>query len=243
MRIRAISIAGSDSSGGAGVEADLAAFTTRKVRGHMVLTAKTIQTPEDGVVSMELVPLEMVVRQLGGLVRNPMAKAAKTGMLGSADVVRVVARFWAAAPMPLVVDPVLRSSSGADLSGPGAVEAYRELLPFAALVTPNLPEARQLADRDGSAGELAQALVEAGAGAALVTGGHGEGDTVDDVLCVGGELRTFSAPRIADGTHVHGTGCHLSAIITAHLALGDDLEQAVEQGIASTRARIAAALG
>lgn len=240
---RALTLAGSDSSGGAGLEADLRAFAAAGVAGVAVVSARTVQTAADGVISVDVVGESSFARDLARQLAEVEVHAAKTGMLGSAANVRAVAAAWAGLPLPLVVDPVLRSSSGADLSGPGAVEAYRELLPRVALVTPNLPEARLLAGRDGDAADLARALVAAGAPAALVTGGHGTGDTIDDVLCVGGTLRTFAAPRIPGGTRVHGTGCTLSATIAAHLALGHDLPDAVAAGILAVRARIADSVG
>jgi hydroxymethylpyrimidine/phosphomethylpyrimidine kinase len=241
----ALTIAGSDSGGGAGIQADLKTFQQFGVFGTSVIVALTAQNTL-GVRAVEAVPEAMVSAQLTALAEDLPPDALKTGMLAEPHLVRRVARAirengWA----PLVVDPVMVSSSGARLLSTEAEEVVREdLLPLAALVTPNLDEAALLTGRvvhDIPTMERAGAtLLRFGAGAALVKGGHLASDMITDVLVTPRDVRHFPHPRI-DTKSVHGTGCTLSAAITAGLALGRNLETAVSDGLDFVHRAIAAA--
>jgi hydroxymethylpyrimidine/phosphomethylpyrimidine kinase len=199
-----------------------------------VVTALTVQ---DSRSVHAVVPVDPrhVAAQLGALLADAPPSAAKTGMLPSAAIVEAVAAAWRTQPaLPLVVDPVLAASSGTRLSDAGAVAALIELLvPLAALVTPNAPEAEELTGlpvRDtGEAVAAARALLARGARAVLVKGGHVPGDEVTDVLVAAGrpDAVAFTRTRIPHGRRVRGTGCALSAAIAARLALGDRLADAV----------------
>jgi len=226
----ALTIAGSDSGGGAGIQADLRTFAAFDVYGATVVTALTAQNTRGVRAVLDVAP-DFVGVQLDAVLEDLDVAAAKTGMLARAAVIEVVAERLRAHPLlPLVVDPVLVASTGAALLEAGGVDVLRAvLLPLAALVTPNLHEAEVLtgrAVRDPAAmRDAARALVDLGARAALVTGGHLPGDALD-VLYDGRTLHEFSAPRIGTGSP-HGTGCALSAAVTASLARGDDLLAAV----------------
>ncbi|MCU0620904.1 MAG: bifunctional hydroxymethylpyrimidine kinase/phosphomethylpyrimidine kinase [Gemmatimonadales bacterium] len=231
----ALSIAGSDSGGGAGIQADLKTFEHFGTFGTTVLVAVTAQNTL-GVSAVHLVPDAVVRAQLAALAADLPPAALKTGMLATAACIATVAETVAAAGWgPLVVDPVMVATSGDRLLAPDADLAYRErLFPLAALVTPNLDEAEVLCGfpvRDVPQMTRAGAtLLRMGAAAALVKGGHGHGDEVLDVLVTRDGSRTFRHPRLAS-TSTHGTGCTLSAAITALLALGHPLEPAVEAGL------------
>jgi hydroxymethylpyrimidine/phosphomethylpyrimidine kinase len=243
----ALTIAGSDSGGGAGIQADLKTFQQFGVFGTSVIVALTAQNTRQ-VRAVESVPENMVTEQLTALAEDLPPAALKTGMLAEAALVRLVARAirengWG----PLVVDPVMVASSGARLLSTEAEEVVREdLLPLAALVTPNLEEAAILTGRvvhDAPTMERAgSTLLRFGAGAALVKGGHLSGPVLTDILVTPSGIRRFTHPRI-DTASVHGTGCTLSAAITAGLALGRPLERAVEDGLDFVHRAIAAAPG
>jgi hydroxymethylpyrimidine/phosphomethylpyrimidine kinase len=243
----ALTIAGSDSGGGAGIQADLKTFQQFGVFGTSVVVAITAQNTR-GIRAVEVVPEAMVSAQLIALAEDLPPAALKTGMLAEAALVRRVARTireneWA----PLVVDPVIVSTSGTRLLTTEAEEVLREdLLPLAALVTPNLDEAAILTGRvvhDIATMERAGAgLLRFGAGAALIKGGHLAGDTITDVLVTPAGVQHFTRARI-DTRALHGTGCTLSAAITAALALGRPLETAVAQGLDFVDRAIAAAPG
>ncbi len=226
----ALTIAGSDSSGGAGIQADLKTFTAFAVYGASVITALTAQSTR-GVDAVADVEPAFVARQLDAVLGDLAVAAAKTGMLWRTAVVEVIVERLRAHPLPaLVVDPVMASSSGAELLEPAALTTLRaRLLPLAALVTPNLHEAevltgRRVTDLSGMR-DAARALVDLGARAALVTGVHLGGDPVD-VLWDGRDDHEFPAARLGPESR-HGTGCTLSAAVTAGLARGDDLVTAV----------------
>jgi hydroxymethylpyrimidine/phosphomethylpyrimidine kinase len=243
----ALTIAGSDSGGGAGIQADLKTFQQFGVFGTSVIVALTAQNTRQ-VRAVESVPENMVTEQLTALAEDLPPAALKTGMLAEAALVRLVARAirengWG----PLVVDPVMVASSGTRLLSTEAEEVVREdLLPLAALVTPNLDEAAILTGRvvhDAPTMERAgSTLLRFGAGAALVKGGHLSGPVLTDILVTPSGIRRFTHPRI-DTASVHGTGCTLSAAITAGLALGRPLERAVEDGLDFVHRAIAAAPG
>jgi hydroxymethylpyrimidine/phosphomethylpyrimidine kinase len=231
---RALTIAGSDSGGGAGIQADLKTFQALGVWGMSALTAVTVQNTK-GVSGIEELSPETVAAQIRAVVTDIGVDAAKTGMLASAPIVEAVADAVRETRVPnLVVDPVFMSKHGHPLLREDAVEALRDLiLPLATLVTPNLPEAagltglevRTLQDME-TAG---LAILELGAGAVLVKGGHLEGDEATDLLVTAEGIQPLSADRI-DTPHTHGTGCVLSASIAAYLARGDDLSEAVRKG-------------
>lgn len=242
----ALTIAGSDSGGGAGIQADLATFARFGVFGTSVITAVTAQNTRR-VSAWEPVSPGMVMAQVDAVVEDLRPAAVKSGMLGSAMVADAVAdavRRHALAPY--VLDPVLASGTGTSLlDDEGVLVLVTRLIPLAALVTPNLDEAERLLGlpvRDVEAMErAARRLVDTlGAGAALVKGGHLSGDELVDVLYDGIRLQRFAHARIV-GPPTHGTGCTLSAAITARLALGATLEEAVERGIAFLQRAIAAA--
>jgi hydroxymethylpyrimidine/phosphomethylpyrimidine kinase len=215
----ALTIAGSDPSGGAGVQADLKTFHQFGVYGEAVITLVTVQNTTR-VARVEILPEDLVLEQIAAVIEDIPPAAAKTGALGSPEMVRVVARAAATFDFPLVVDPVMVSKHGASLGG----GAWEQLLRHAALVTPNLPEALELT---GTADmrTAAERLVRMGARAALIKGGHRRGDATD-VLFDGAEFTEFPAPRI-DTRHTHGTGCTYAAAITAGLALKLPLRDAV----------------
>jgi hydroxymethylpyrimidine/phosphomethylpyrimidine kinase len=243
----ALTIAGSDSGGGAGIQADLKTFHQFGVFGTSVIVALTAQNTR-GVVAVETVSEAMVTGQLAALAEDLPPAALKTGMLAEAWLVRLVGqtvrdRGWS----PLVVDPVMVSTSGHRLLSAEAEDVVREsLLPVAAIVTPNLDEAALLTGRavhdESSMARAGETLLSFGVGAALVKGGHLSGDEIVDLLVTADGIRSFRSARIATSS-THGTGCTLSAAITAGLALGRDLETAVADALAYVHRAIAAAPG
>lgn len=227
-----LTIAGSDPSGGAGIQADLKTFATMGAFGAAVITALTAQNTR-GVHGIETVSPAFVVQQLDAVLDDLDVRAIKTGMLGRAVLVEAVADRLAAEPgVPLVVDPVLVATAGQSLTESQAVDPIRRrLLPLAALVTPNLTEAEALTGRRVSTGpemrDAARALIDLGARAVLVKGGHLP-DAALDVLYDGVTFHELAAPR-TPGVF-HGTGCTLSAAIAVGLARGATLHEAVAQG-------------
>jgi hydroxymethylpyrimidine/phosphomethylpyrimidine kinase len=231
----ALTIAGSDSGGGAGIQADLKTFHAHRIFGTSVITAITAQNTT-GVAAVHPVPLEVVRAQLDALAEDLPPRAVKSGMLATAALVETVARAMVDFGFEnYVLDPVMVASTGARLLDEDAVDAVRTLLlPLAGLVTPNLHEARILTDIpvQGEKGQRAAArrLVELGAAAALVKGGHGEGDELIDLFWDGTRERVWRHPRLAT-RNTHGTGCTLSAAIAAGLAGGRSLPEAVGSGL------------
>ncbi len=226
----ALTIAGSDPSGGAGVQADLKTFHQHGVYGTSVLTLVTVQNTRS-VRRVEVLDPSLVKEQIDAVVSDIPPGAAKTGALGSAAVVQAVAEAAQGFEFPLVVDPVMISKHGAALLDEAARVALRELLvPRATLLTPNAPEASWLSGIDvvdrHSAREAAYAIAELGAWAVLVKGGHILGEEAVDLLCVHGQIIELSAPRI-DTRHTHGIGCTYSAAITARLSYAEPLLAAV----------------
>ncbi|HLY36583.1 MAG TPA: bifunctional hydroxymethylpyrimidine kinase/phosphomethylpyrimidine kinase [Candidatus Binatia bacterium] len=229
MRPVALTIAGSDPSGGAGLQADLAVFAVFGVHGTSVATALTVQDTR-AVRAVAPVAADVVRAQLDAVLGDFDVRAAKTGMLHRAEVVTAVAERLSVAA--LVVDPVAAASDGTALLDEDGIDAVRRLLvPLATVITPNLREAELLVERPVRDPEemraAARALVELGARAALVKGGHLAGDAVD-VFYDGHEFRELTAPRTSGGA-VHGTGCALSAAIAAQLAAGRDLPDAIAE--------------
>ncbi len=234
-RPRALTIAGSDSGGGAGIQADLKTFSALGVFGTTALTAVTVQNTL-GVSGYEELSPATVADQIRAVVTDIGVDAAKTGMLASRPIVEAVADAVAETGVPnLVVDPVFVSKHGHALLAPDAVEALRSrILPLAALVTPNLPEASGLVGEPvrtpADMERAARTILGLGAGAVLVKGGHLEGSGgADDLFFDGERLEWLRGERIPT-RHTHGTGCVLSSAIAAHLALGLELLEAVRAG-------------
>ena len=229
MQPVALTIAGSDPSGGAGIQADLKTFHQFGVYGEAVITLLTVQNTRR-LSRVEILPADLVIEQINAVVSDIPPAAAKTGALGSIETVEAVAELAKSVTFPLVVDPVMISKHGAQLISPEAEQALKKkLLPCACLVTPNIPEAEALtgiAIRTEQDMETAgQCLRELGSKAALIKGGHLPGNAVD-VLSAPGLVKRFSARRIQT-RHTHGTGCSYAAAITAGLALGNALEEAI----------------
>jgi hydroxymethylpyrimidine/phosphomethylpyrimidine kinase len=230
----ALTIAGSDSGGGAGIQADLKAFAACGVHGTSAITALTAQSTV-GVSAIEPVTPEMVLAQVRAVATDIGVDAVKVGMLGSREVTLAVARALDELPrwVPVVVDPVMVAESGARLLEADAQEALvGEILPRASVLTPNVPEARALTGAEPLAGadeaqaeELARAVLALGPRAVVLTGGHR--DSATDLLLAGadGPLVAIAGPRHADGA-AHGSGCTHSAVLAAALALGQGLEEA-----------------
>ena len=235
---RCLTIAGSDSGGGAGIQADLKAFAHSDCYGMSVIVALTAQNTL-GVTAVHEVPTEVVRAQLAAVFDDIGVDAAKTGMLFSRAIIEEVADFLGGHPVPLVVDPVMVASSGARLLREDAVEALvTRLFPLATVVTPNLPEAEALAEFSGSRRELAERIVELGAPAVVVTGGHGD-DAVDHLF--DGTDHLEIPVRRVDVPATHGAGCTHSATIAALLARGEPLDAAA--AMASAVAAYAVARG
>ena len=230
----ALTIAGSDSGGGAGIQADLKTFSALGIYGASAVTALTAQNTR-GVQAIHDVPADFVAAQCASVFSDLAVKAVKIGMLGRAPVIAAVAAILDryAADIPVVLDPVMVATSGDRLLGDDAVAALRDqLMPRADLITPNLPEAAALLDepvaRDTAAAEAqGHRLIARGARAVLVKGGHGSEAESVDVLVTPGGVRRLAAPRAAT-RNTHGTGCTLSAAVAAGLAGGLGLTEAVE---------------
>jgi hydroxymethylpyrimidine/phosphomethylpyrimidine kinase len=225
-----LTIAGSDSGGGAGIQADLKTMLALGVHGMSVICAVTAQNSL-GVQGYWELPPEAVKAQLDSVLGDIGARAIKTGMLASAEIVHTVSDSLAGAAAPVVVDPVAVSKHGDSLLSPGALEALRtRLLPLATVVTPNLLEAglltgREVADEAGMLAAAAQ-ISSLGPRWVLVKGGHLAGSPVD-LLYGAGQVIRYPGSRIAS-RHTHGTGCTLASAIASHLAMGADVPHAVE---------------
>jgi hydroxymethylpyrimidine/phosphomethylpyrimidine kinase len=232
MTAIALTIAGSDSSGGAGIQADLKTFTALGVYGASVITAITAQNTL-GVQAVFTLPTAIIAAQMKSVASDLRVGAIKTGMLGDRATVETVVKGIAQFGARLVVDPVMVATSGDELLTPDAVDAVRtRLIPLADVVTPNLREAARLLERPIAASieemeAQANRLLAFGAKAVLLKGGHGEGSEATDILATASATQRFSAPRIAT-RNTHGTGCTLAAAIAARIAAGDTMEQAVE---------------
>jgi hydroxymethylpyrimidine/phosphomethylpyrimidine kinase len=245
MTAIALTIAGSDSSGGAGIQADLKTFSALGVYGASVITALTAQNTQ-GVEAVLVVPPDFVARQIKVVARDLKIGAVKIGMLATSEIIEVVAEQLKALPdVPVVLDPVMVAASGDVLLDEDAIETLRTiLLPRAMLITPNLPEAAKLlgggvAKTEREMAEQARELKALGAKAVLIKGGHAEDAEAVDVLIDEEELR-LEAPRVETG-NTHGTGCTLSSAIAAELAKGAALRDAARTAKAYVTAAIAAA--
>lgn len=229
----ALTIAGSDSGGGAGIQADLKTFLDHRVYGMSAITALTAQNTR-GVTRVDLVPVEGLLAQLEAVFDDLPVGAVKIGMLPSPDHVRAVADFLGALPEhpPVIIDPVLVATTGAVLAPDGVVGVMKtHLFPLATLITPNTPEARAF-------GGPAWAMTSPTP--VLVTGGDADETELVDRLYLGGEVRELRAPRIAT-RNTHGTGCTLSSAIAARCARGDALPDAITGAIAYVQGLVAAA--
>jgi hydroxymethylpyrimidine/phosphomethylpyrimidine kinase len=242
----ALTIAGSDSSGGAGIQADLKTFAALGVYGASVITALTAQNTS-GVSGIHPVPADFVMAQLEAVFSDLDIGAVKIGMVADATIIDAIAaalrRF---SPRAVVLDPVMVATSGDRLMGEGAVDALKsKLIPLANIVTPNLPEAAALLNEEVAASQAAieaqgARLLALGARAVLIKGGHGGGPESIDTLVTANSIETLSAPRVAT-KNTHGTGCSLSSAIAAGLAKGEDLASAVRSAKAFVSAAIASA--
>jgi hydroxymethylpyrimidine/phosphomethylpyrimidine kinase len=228
----AVTIAGSDSSGGAGIQADLKTFAALGVYGASVITALTAQNTR-GVTGIHDVPPEFVAQQIDSVFSDLAVSAVKIGMLSRPAMIETVANgLQRHLQTKVVLDPVMVATSGDRLLAPEAVDALRQrLIPMALVITPNLPEAAALLDAEIARSEAdmrsqAERLMALGPRAVLLKGGHGGGEEAVDLLLANGELTRFASPRIAT-RNTHGTGCTLSSAIAAELANGRDLIDAV----------------
>jgi hydroxymethylpyrimidine/phosphomethylpyrimidine kinase len=242
----ALTIAGSDSSGGAGIQADLKTFAALGVYGASVVTALTAQNTT-GVSGIHQVPPEFVTAQIDAVFSDLAVGAVKIGMvaqLASIDAIAAALTRWS--PRHVVLDPVMVATSGDRLLVAEAVDALRsKLIPRASVITPNLPEAAVLLDEPIAESEAAveyqgKRLLAMGCDAVLIKGGHGQGTESIDYLIGASGVIALAAPRIAT-RNTHGTGCSLSSAITAGLAKGEEMEAAVRNAKAWISAAIAAA--
>jgi hydroxymethylpyrimidine/phosphomethylpyrimidine kinase len=229
---RVLTIAGSDSGGGAGIQADLKTMLAHGVHGMSVITAVTAQNSV-GVQGVWSLPAEAVAAQFRSVVDDIGVDAVKIGMLGTAATCALVADLLTTLPagVPVVLDPVAVSKHGDPLIDADAMDAMRTLLfPLATVATPNLDEAQALVgpEGDGQTDQalLAHALLELGPAWVLVKGGHADGDPTDVLVTRGRDDQTFTVAR-DDNAHTHGTGCTLASAVAARLALGDDVPAAV----------------
>jgi hydroxymethylpyrimidine/phosphomethylpyrimidine kinase len=247
----AVTIAGSDSGGGAGIQADLKTFSALGVYGASVVTALTAQNT-CAVTLVEPASPAMIAAQITAVFADLDVRAVKIGMLGDTATINTVADHlaghWAGSSLPLVLDPVMVTTSGDALLTPDAVACLRtRLLPGAQLLTPNLPEAAALLNAPVATSEVAmldqaKALINLGAHAVLIKGGRGEGAECLDLLVTNSTVLRLAAPRQAT-TNTHGTGCTLSAAVAAGLAQGMDLVTAVSRAHTYVQGAIAAADG
>jgi hydroxymethylpyrimidine/phosphomethylpyrimidine kinase len=246
MRGRVLVIAGSDSGGGAGIQADIKTIAALDGYATTAITALTAQDTT-GMHDVLPVPPAFVARQIGVVLADIGADAVKTGMLADAATIEAVCAALEGCSAPLVVDPVMVAKGGAPLLPPDAVAALIALLlPRATVLTPNLPEAEALTglaiDTLDAMRRAADALLRLGVPAVLLKGGHLPGDTVTDLLASGAGAETFAAPRIVT-RHTHGTGCTLASAIATGLAQGMTLRESVVRARAFVRAAIASAPG
>ncbi|HEY1932002.1 MAG TPA: bifunctional hydroxymethylpyrimidine kinase/phosphomethylpyrimidine kinase [Acetobacteraceae bacterium] len=245
---RVLAIAGSDSGGGAGIQADIKTITALGAYAATAITALTAQNTL-GVTGILPVPPEFVTQQIAVVMQDIGADAIKTGMLGDSAIIEAVADALGryAQGVPVVVDPVMVAKGGARLLEPGAMDALvRRLLPHATVITPNLPEAEALLGEAipnvAAMHRAASLLLTLGVPAVLLKGGHLPDDTVVDLLATADGVEAFAAPRI-DTRHTHGTGCTMASAVATGLAQGMSLRDAVVRARAYVRAAIASAPG
>ena len=242
----ALTIAGSDSSGGAGIQADLKTFAACGVYGASAITALTAQNTQ-GVTGIHHVPAEFITAQIDAVFSDLEVKAVKIGMVARREAIEAIAAGlirWS--PEHVVLDPVMVATSGDRLLSPDAIDALRtKLFPRASIITPNLPEAAALLNEAVAVTETeieaqGRRLLATGCPAVLIKGGHGSGPESIDYLIDARSVIALAAPRVAT-TNTHGTGCSLSSAIAAGLAKGQGLEAAVRDAKAYVSAAIAAA--
>jgi hydroxymethylpyrimidine/phosphomethylpyrimidine kinase len=243
---RVLIIAGSDSGGGAGIQADIKTVTALGGYAATAITAITVQNTL-GVTGVHPIPLEMVAAQARAVISDIGADVIKTGMLGDVSVVELVAQLIDEAQAPAVIDPVMIAKGGASLLAQAAVAAVRErLIPRAALLTPNAPEAQALTglsvETTDDLRRAGEALLAAGARAVLMKGGHVPGERVTDILMTRRGETLFEADRI-ETRHTHGTGCTLASACATGLAQGLPLTEAVARAWAYVQEAIARAPG
>jgi len=229
---RVLIVAGSDSGGGAGIQADIRTVTMLGGHPMTAITAITAQNTL-GVQAVHPVPVDIVVAQMRSVIDDLGVDAVKIGMIGSAAIVDAVADLLATLDVPVVFDPVMIATSGSVLADPAAIAAFGRLMRLAALVTPNLPELAALGG---------EAAVRATGAALLVKGGHGEGEEITDRLVTDAGDTVWTHPRIHT-RHSHGTGCTLASAIATGLAQGLALSDATGRAIAYVQAALAAAPG
>ena len=241
----ALTIAGSDSSGGAGIQADLKTFAALGVYGASVITALTAQNTR-GVSAIHDVPADFIRAQLDSVMSDLAVDAVKIGMVSQPEAIAAIVEGllrWK--PHHIVLDPVMVATSGDGLLAPDAIDLLRQrLIPLASVVTPNLPEAAALLDMPIALTEpdmerQGKTLLALGCPAVLIKGGHGEGTESVDFLVTESSVVRLAAPRVAT-RNTHGTGCSLSSAVAAGLAKGEDLETAVRHAKAYVSAAIAA---
>ncbi|AQS64941.1 Hydroxymethylpyrimidine/phosphomethylpyrimidine kinase [Rhizobium rhizogenes] len=227
----ALTIAGSDSGGGAGIQADIKTFSALGVYAASVITAITAQNTR-GVTAVEDISVATIVAQMDAVFSDLAVNAVKIGMVSRIETIAAIAERLRRQSQPVVLDPVMVATSGDRLLHEDAIETLRrELLPLAAVVTPNLPEAALLtgtpiAQTQTDINRQAETILKAGAKAVLIKGGHGDGPESTDYLFADGTMLALAAPRV-DTKNDHGTGCTLAAAITAHIARGCELREAV----------------
>jgi hydroxymethylpyrimidine/phosphomethylpyrimidine kinase len=248
MKGRVLIVAGSDSGGGAGIQADIKTVTMLNAFAMTAVTALTAQNTE-GVFGVLPIDPAFIRQQMEVVLDDIGADVVKTGMLHDEGVIAAVADVLEerAAAVPLVLDPVMVAKGGAPLIQPEAIDALkRRLVPRAKVLTPNLPEAEILCGRKiGGVAAMHEAAIELlglGCRAVLLKGGHLDGDTVHDVLATASGIRVWQSPRI-DSRHTHGTGCSLASAIAAGLAQGMDVEAAVDRARVYVQRAIASAPG
>ncbi len=244
-RIPVCTIAGSDPTGGAGLQGDLKTFAAHGVRGTAVVTAITVQGRR-GVRRVDPAPPDLVAEQIAVVLDEVRPRAWKTGMLWDGGIVRAVAEALSTLRgVPLVVDPVLAASAGGDLLREDALGPLRDrLIPTATVITPNLPEAARLLGVPGieedEMDDAARGLLALGCGAVVLKGGHAAGDTAVDRLATAAGVRRFALPRV-QGVSAHGTGCAFAAALASNLALGVPLDASVERAKAYVHRALRAA--
>ncbi|MGV2048650.1 bifunctional hydroxymethylpyrimidine kinase/phosphomethylpyrimidine kinase [Agrobacterium sp. 22-209-1] len=232
MTAIALTIAGSDSGGGAGIQADIKTFSALGAYAASVITAITAQNTK-GVTAVEDVSVATIIAQMDAVFSDLAVNAVKIGMVSRIETIAAIAERLRGQSQPVVLDPVMVATSGDRLLHEDAIETLRrDLLPLATIVTPNLPEAALLtgtsmAKTDTEIAQQAELILKAGTKAVLIKGGHGDGPESTDYLFADGAMQALSAPRV-ETKNDHGTGCTLAAAITAHLAKGYELREAVE---------------
>lgn len=233
MTPRVLVIAGSDSGGGAGIQADIKTITMLGGHAMTAITAVTAQNTL-GVQAVMPVPTEMVLAQIESVVSDIGVDAVKIGMIGSAETANAVAQWLTNVEVPVVLDPVMVATSGSVLADQATIEAFKELMTFTLVTTPNLPELEALGGLEALTGWGETVLVK---------GGHAEGqEVVDRLVGPNGEIGRWTNPRIHN-RHTHGTGCTLASAIATGLGAKLDLPAAVERGIAFVRASLERAPG